>query len=91
MIYYFESLGKDGFNIWQKDKNRYYNIAGLLWGQFDVTEIEKAVSYNSKEIKDEIEGPLIKLSFKEIEILISMKNGSIQEIKEYIKKIIEKK
>lgn len=89
--YYIEKLEGESFNLWFRKNNQYFNLATLFYKDklcgedWDVSNIEKSVSYSKDEINDEIESPLINILNEHGEKLLSMKGNSPKEVLDYFK------
>ncbi len=89
--YYIEKLEGESFNLWFRKENKYFNLATLFYkdelceDDWDVSDIEKSVSYSENEINDELENPLVKILNEHGEKLLSMKNKPLVEVYDYFK------
>lgn len=89
--YYTEKTEGDSFNLWIKKGDIYYNLATLFYddsfcgSDWNVSELEKSVSYSQDEIVDELENPLVRIKTENAEALLAMKDKSPKEILDYFK------
>ncbi len=100
--YFMELLGTipnvtGSFNLWQKDGSRYRNLATLFLNdpmcgcQWDVSNLQRAVSYDETDINDELENPLRPIPNEVGEHLIGMKDRNYRDVFEYLKNESEKR
>ena len=81
--YYIERMdgGKCNFNLWEKDGNRYFNVATLFYedsmcgDQWTIDERAKAVSFSQDEIEDELEYPLRPIPIDKVQKLLKLSSA----------------
>ncbi len=92
--YFVERTEGDGFNLWIKKDNTFYNLATLFYNapvcddDWNISELKKSVSYSQEEISDELENPLIDINIEPAERLLAMKGKSPKEIYDYLKSVL---
>lgn len=95
--YFVEVLGNGktepitgSFNLWEREGNKFYNRATLFLNdrlcgcQWDVSDRQRAVSYDNQEIKDELENPLKQISPEVANHLIDMRDKTYKDVFEYL-------
>ena len=84
------------FNLWAKQKNKYYNLATLFYNDpmcgcdWSVSEIEKSVCYDKSALQDELESSLRPIS-KELGDKLASMDVSFKEAVEYLIKVCDEK
>ena len=93
--YYFEKINgaKCNFNLWEKEGDRYFNIATLFYQdplcgtQWTIDEKARAVNYDSNEIQDEVENPLKQIPLDKAKVLLQL--TSAHEVAKSIDDLLE--